>query len=221
MINTLFLSVLLAGAGAVAPPPVPASPPPIAEKPLPQVTLTTTLGPIVVRINDKAAPVTAANFLRYVDSKRMDGFIFYRTTRTWGPASQIIQAGNRGDARLNYPPIKHEATSQTGLTHCTGALSMARAAPGTAATDFFLLLSDIKGFDADPAQPGDNAGFAVFGEVVSGLDIARKIYEAPTSPTLGDGVMKGQMLAQPVKILTARRTAPTSAAVSSCTAKAP
>ncbi|MDZ3830467.1 MAG: peptidylprolyl isomerase [Sphingopyxis sp.] len=173
----------------------------------PFVALNTDLGPVVVRVEDKRAPITAANFLRYVDSKRMDGFQFYRATRNWGEANQIVQAGNRGDARRNFPPIAHEPTTRTGLTNCKGALSMARLNPGDATTDFFLLLSDIKGFDAD-APGGDGIGFAVFGEIVAGFDIAEKIFAAPISPTAGEGVMRGQILDPMVTIRTARRVPP-------------
>src|SRR3546814_13952914 len=71
---------------------------------------------------------------------------------------------------------------------------MARLNPGDATTDFFLLLSDLQGFDAD-APGGAGAGFAVFGEIVAGRDVAEKIYAAPVSPTAGDGPMQGQVLA--------------------------
>src|SRR3546814_20231821 len=104
----------------------------------------------------------------------MDGFKFYRSTRTWGSASRLIQAGNRGNAARNFAAIAHEPTTQTGLTNCDGALSMARLNPGDATTDFFLLLSDIQGFDAD-APGGDGAGFAVFGArktVVEGKSVS-------------------------------------------------
>jgi peptidyl-prolyl cis-trans isomerase A (cyclophilin A) len=86
---------------------------------------------------------------------------------------------------------------------------MARSAPGTAAADFSILLSDIPGLDADPAStnPETKAGYAVFGYVISGMDVVRAIWGAPRSPTLGEGVMKGQMLAPPVRVLTARRVA--------------
>ncbi len=171
----------------------------------PFVALTTDAGTIVLRLEDKRAPISTGNFLRYVDSKRMDGFQFYRTTRNWGPSSQLVQAGNRGDARRNYPPIAHEATTTTGLTNCNGAVSMARLRPGDATSDFFLVLSDIPGFDADPTVSGDNAGFAVFGEIVSGRDVAMKIFEGPVSATDGDGVMKGQILDPKVTIKSARR----------------
>ncbi len=193
-------------------PPIPAPVIPVVEADTrPYVALATDLGTIVVRLEDKRAPITAANFLRYVDTKRMDGFKFYRSTRSWGPANQLIQAGNRGDARKNFPPIAHEPTTVSGLTNCKGALSMARLNPGDATTDFFLLLSDIKGFDTD-APGGDGVGFAVFGEIVAGADIAEAIFNAPISPTAGEGVMVGQMLEPQVRIKTARRvTAPTDA----------
>ncbi|WP_432769368.1 MAG: peptidylprolyl isomerase [Sphingopyxis sp.] len=202
-------------------PPIPAPVTPVVEADTrPFVALVTDLGTITVRIEDKRAPVTAKNFLRYVDAKRMDGFSFYRTTRSWGPAGQLVQAGNRGDARRNYPPIAHEPTTATGLTHCKGALSMARLAPGDATTDFFLLVSEIKGFDADPAQPGDNAGFAVFGEIVAGADVAEKIFAGPVSPTAGEGVMVGQMLEPAVTIKSARRVPAPADAPAGCIVKA-
>lgn len=207
------------------PPPAPPVPAPVTSvvetDARPYVALATDLGTITVRLEDKRAPVTAANFLRYVDTKRMDGFKFYRSTRSWGPASQLIQAGNRGDARKNFPVIAHEPTNVTGLTNCKGALVMARLAPGDAMTDFFLLLSDIPGFDADPAQSGDNAGFAVFGELVGGADVAEKIFAAPVSPTAGEGVMQGQMLEPMVTIKTARRIPAPADAPKGCVVKAP
>lgn len=217
-------SILLSLAAAVQPVPqeAPAPPPaaPVEPDTRPYVALVTDLGTMVVRLEDRRAPVTAANFLRYVDAKRMDGFTFYRTTRSWGPANMLIQAGNRGDARLNYPPIAHEPTTATGLTNCKGALSMARLAPGDATSDFFILLSDIKGFDADPALGGDNAGFAVFGEMVAGADVAEAIYAAPVSETAGEGVMVGQMLDPQVTILSARRVPAPNDAPKGCVVKA-
>jgi peptidyl-prolyl cis-trans isomerase A (cyclophilin A) len=217
-------SILLSLAAAVQPVPQEAPPPP-APQPAepdtrPHVALVTDMGTLVVRLEDKRAPVTAANFLRYVDAKRMDGFTFYRTTRSWGPANMLIQGGNRGDARLNYPPVAHEPTNVTGLTNCKGALSMARLAPGDATSEFFILLSDIKGFDADPARSGDNAGFAVFGELVAGMDVAEKIYAAPVSETAGEGAMQGQMLDPQVRIVSARRVPAPVDAPKGCAVKA-
>ena len=183
-----------------------------------EIVLSTELGDIVVALETERAPVTAANFLRYVDAKRMDGFKFYRSTKSWGPANQLIQAGNRGDARRSFPPIAHEPTATTGLTNCKGALSMARLNPGDATSDFFLLLSDIKGFDSD-APGGDGAGFAVFGEIVGGAEVAEAIFNAPISPTAGEGVMVGQMLEPQVTIKTARRVPTPADAPEGCVVK--
>jgi peptidyl-prolyl cis-trans isomerase A (cyclophilin A) len=189
----------------------PPAPPAIVPKPFPHVALETSLGTIILQIEATRAPITAANFLKYVDAKRYDGQNFYRTTRNWGEGSTVVQAGVRTDARLLYPAVAHEPTNATGLTHCPGAVSIARNAPGSARSDFFLLLSAIPGFDADPAAAGDNAGFAVFAEVVSGWEVAQKIAAAPVSDTLGEGIMKGQMLAAPVKIIRAVRVPPPAA----------
>lgn len=186
-----------------APPP----PPPVAKS-LPHVALETTAGTIVLRIEAERAPQTAANFLKYVDTKRYDGQNFYRTTRSWGADSTLIQMGVRTDARLVLPPVVHEPTTATGLTHCPGSVSLARAAPGTGTSDIFVALGPIYGFDADPAAAGDNAGFAVFAEIVDGWSVAQAIAAAPVSETAGEGVMKGQMLAAPVKILRAARVPP-------------
>lgn len=188
-----------------------ASPP---ATPLPdavRVALNTTLGPIVVELDVKHAPVTATNFVRYVDLRRFDGIGFYRAMHLpWGdPPNGLIQAGVLGDPKRVLKPIAHETTSQTGLLHKVGALSMARFAPGTATGDFSILISDQPGLDADPkgATPDAQAGYAVFGHVVEGMDVVRKIWDAPLSPTKGTGVLKGQLLEQPVKVLTARRVA--------------
>lgn len=222
----IFLPLLTLAAQSTELTPTPPSPAaattsvgvPAAPDTRPYVALATDLGTITVRLEDKRAPVTAANFLRYVDTKRMDGFKFYRATRTWGPDNRLIQAGNRGNAATNFLPIKHEPTTATGLTNCDGALSMARLNPGDATTDFFLLLSDIKGFDAD-AVGGDGAGFAVFGEIVGGREVAEKIFDAPLSPTAGDGAMKGQILEPMVTIRTARRVPAPANAPEGCIVK--
>jgi len=207
----------------ILPPPAPPVPAPVTSvveaDTRPYVALVTDLGTITLRIENKRAPITAGNFLRYVDAKRMDGFKFYRSTKSWGPANQLVQAGNRGDARKNFPPIAHEPTKASGLTNCKGALSMARLNPGDATSDFFLLLSDIKGFDSD-APGGDGAGFAVFGEIVAGADVAEAIFNAPISPTAGEGVMVGQMLEPQVTIKTARRVPAPANAPAGCVVKA-
>nr|WP_166176802.1 peptidylprolyl isomerase [Altererythrobacter segetis] len=173
------------------------------------VVLETALGDITLAIESERAPVTAANFLRYVDERRLDGTVFYRAMRlAWGEQPNgLIQGGTQYDPKRVLPPIAHEPTTQTGLSHTAGAISMARYAPGTATGDFSIMVSDQPSLDADPKGETDDAraGFAVFGHVVSGMVVVRQIFAAPTDPDKGEGFMKGQMLAQPVTILHAHR----------------
>jgi peptidyl-prolyl cis-trans isomerase A (cyclophilin A) len=171
-----------------------------------RVALTTEVGTITIDLDHKHAPISTANFVRYVDQKRFDGIVFYRVMRLpFGEQPNgLIQAGARGDPKRVLPPIAHEPTTLTGLKHLKGAISMARFAPGTATADFSILISDMPGLDAD-ANPGDPAGYAVFGYVVEGMDVVRKIYDVPLSASLGSGFMKGQMIETPVKVLTVRR----------------
>jgi peptidyl-prolyl cis-trans isomerase A (cyclophilin A) len=193
----LFLAAFFCVAPALAQD-APAAPPADVR-----VALDTSAGRILIAVHVARAPVTAANFLHYVDQKRLDGTSFYRSV---GSADYgFVQGGAQNDPRRLLPPIKHEPTSQTGLTHDDGALSMARYAPGSATGDFFIVLGKMPGMDAHPEAAGDNQGFAVFAHVVEGMDVVKAILAAPKSPTAGEGVMKGQMLEQPVKILTARR----------------
>jgi peptidyl-prolyl cis-trans isomerase A (cyclophilin A) len=180
---------------------------PTTEAPAPKedlvpVAIDTSLGRIVIALDRGHAPITSANFLHYVDTHRFDGESFYRANHTGGGG--LIQAGIPSDARKLFPPIAHEPTSQTGLHNVAGAVSMANAGPGTARADFFILLSDMPGLDAG-GPGGDANGFAVFGRVVEGMEVVKKISEAPVSPTKGEGAMKGEMLDPPMKIIKAAR----------------
>ena len=199
--------ILALAAAAPAKRAQPVRPPaPVALADIERVAMTTEMGTMTLDLDGKNAPVSTRNFLLYVDGKRFDGIVFYRVMRlAWGnQPNGLVQAGLRGDPKRVLPPIAHEATSATGLKHVAGTISMARLAPGTATADFSILVSDIPGLDAD-ANPGDPAGYAVFGRVVEGIEVARKIYGAPLSPTAGSGVLKGQMIEKPVKVLTVRR----------------
>lgn len=194
---------------AAAAPAAPAFPatPAAPQYRLQYVTLTTALGNIVLALEVERAPISAANFLRYVDNRRFDGVNFYRAL-DMGRGYGLIQGGPSGNPRLSYPPIAHEPTSRTGLSHSDGAISFARAAPGSAQGDFFIILGGLPSLDAQPAgSGGDPDGFAVFGHVAAGMDVVRTILSQPTDPNAGPGVMRGQMLAAPVRILTARRSA--------------
>ena len=174
-----------------------------------RVAMVTTLGTIELELDHKHAPVTVENFVRYVDLRRFDGIVFYRAMRlAWGEQPNgLIQAGLQGNPLKLFRPIAHEPTSATGILHKAGSISMARYAPGTATADFSILLSDLPSLDADPTatDPEALAGYAAFGRVVSGMDVARRIWDSPLSPTKGEGVMKGQMLEPPVRVLTVRR----------------
>jgi peptidyl-prolyl cis-trans isomerase A (cyclophilin A) len=172
---------------------------PAPKEDLVPVAIETSLGRIVVALDRGRAPVTTANFLRYVDARRFDGETFYRAMKVGDGG--LIQGGIRSDSRKLYPPIAHEPTSQTGLKNVAGAISMANAGPGTARADFFILTSDIPSFDAT----ADQSGFAVFGHVTEGMDVVKAILAAPVSPTAGEGPMKGQMLEPTVKIIKAER----------------
>lgn len=180
--------------------PAPAAPAP--KEDLVRVALDTQMGKIVLELDQGRAPITVANFLKYVDGKRYDGQTFYRALKMGDGG--LIQGGVRSDARKLLPPIAHEPTSQTGLKNVAGAIVMANGGPGTARSDFFILLSDTPAFDAGHPQ-GDANGFAVFGRVVEGMEVVKAILEAPVSATKGDGVMKGQILEPEVKIVKATR----------------
>ncbi|WP_404333420.1 peptidylprolyl isomerase [Sphingomonas sp. MMS12-HWE2-04] len=176
--------------------------------PNPRVALETSAGRIVVEVYLDKAPITAKNFLRYVDQKRLDGIVFYRTVKV-ADHFGFVQFGVQNAPTKMLPPIKHEPTSETGVKHLDGTLSVPRLAPGTARGEFTIMLGDQPSFDADPSKPGDNLGYAAFARVAEGMEVLLKIFDAPTSPTKTlQGSFKGEVPEAPVKIVTARRLAP-------------
>ncbi|MFL6721929.1 MAG: peptidylprolyl isomerase [Sphingomonas sp.] len=198
----MLTRIALILAAFVAVPALAQAPPAGPTGGLVSVAIDTSLGRIVVALDKARAPVTTNNFLHYVDTHRLDGETFYRAMHS--ETSNLIQGGVRSDIRKLYPPIAHEPTNQTGLHNVAGAISMANSGPGTARADFFILLSDVPAFDAG-GPGGDATGFAAFGHVTEGMDVVKKIFEAPVSPTKGEGAMKGEMLDPPIKILKAAR----------------
>lgn len=168
-----------------------------------RVRLETEAGPILLALDHKRAPVTTANFVRYVEAKRFDGTFFYRAARTKGAAGRgFVQGGIRHSARRSFPPIAHEPTGKTGLKHVDGTVSMARAAPAGAMGDFFIIVGGaMPAMDSKPEAPG----FAAFGRVEEGMDTVRALLAAPTVPNAGRGPMRGQMMEKPVRIVSARR----------------
>lgn len=189
-------------------PPAPASAmAPVTPAPRPatvKVNIATSEGAIVLELERERAPLTTANFLKYVATKRFDGAVFYRALNL-APGYGLVQGGLRNDPRKLFAPVAHEPTSKTGLSHKDGVISMARNTPGSATADFFIVMGDMSSLDANLAAPGDNLGFAAFGRVVEGMDVVKRILALPTSATEGGPAMKGQILVKPVKIMTARK----------------
>ena len=203
MLNRIALIAACFATPVVAQAPAPAPAAEVAPKEdLVPVAIETTLGRIVVGIDRGRAPITAANFLHYIDTHRLDGETFYRAMHSAGGG--LIQAGVRSDVRKLYPPISHEPTTKTGIHNVAGTISMARLEPGSEQGDFFILVDDIPAFDAG-GPGGDPDGFAAFGHVIEGMDVVKKIYDSPVSATKGEGPMKGQMIEPPVRIIKAQR----------------
>ena len=173
-----------------------------AENKIERVVLETSLGEIELALDPVHAPVTTANFLRYVAAGLYDGGGFHRTVKPDNQPDkkikiEVIQAGiDPTKTKLDGQPIALERTRDTGLRHVDGALSMARDGPDTATSDFFICLGAQPELDFGGKRNPDGQGFAAFGRVVRGLDIVRAIQQSPA---------EGQSLKPPVKIIHARR----------------
>lgn len=153
------------------------------------VRIETPLGSIDAAVDTAHAPLTAGNFLRYVDGKLYDGGRFHRATRPDNyvpqlpdrPPFQIVQADiNPERAGDRFPPIPLERTTATGLTHKAGSLSMPRGAAADSATSGFVIcLEDTPSLDFGSKRYPDGQGFAAFGRVVKGMDVVRRIQQQP------------------------------------------
>jgi peptidyl-prolyl cis-trans isomerase A (cyclophilin A) len=183
--------------------PGPAQPAPVVT-----VVIQTELGAITVEVDPAHAPVTAANFLKYVDGKFYDGGIVNRAVRPDNTTRhdveiQVIQfQSDPTRAREQFPPIALERTSVTGLKHVDGALSMARSGPDSAQSSFFICVGDQPELDFGGKRNADGQGFAVFGRVVSGMDVVKKIQASKSGPT---GAYGTETLNPPIKVVGARR----------------
>ena len=171
-----------------------------------RVVIQTALGSIVIELAADKAPITCANFLRYVDAGRLNGGTFYRALKILpDPLTGLIQGGVKNDPAKAFPPIAHESTRITGLTHKDGAVSMARYDPGTATSEFFICIGDLSSLDA-AADPAGDPGFAVFAHVIEGMAVAKAILTAPIDPTKGEeDHMKGQLLGPEIGISALKR----------------
>ncbi len=162
-----------------------------------KILIRTDLGDIKVEIYEKQAPITAANFLRYVDEGLFEGASFYRVVRLDNQPDnavkiEVIQGGLEfSEEKKTFPPIEHETTAKTGILHKDGVISMARSNTGTAASEFFVCINDQPELDFCGKRNPDGQGFAAFGKVIEGLDVVKKIQHQPAD---------GQMLVQRVNI---------------------
>ena len=176
-----------------------------------RVDLVTERGVITLELATDKAPLTVANFLHYVDEGALDGGSFYRTTRPGNdPLITVIQGGlwapweadmDEGFAPP-FPPIAHETTELSGLSHGDGVISMARSEPGTASSEFFINVGANPSLDYGGERNPDGQGFAAFGKVIGGMDVVNAIHAAQAQP--GEG-FEGQIFVEPVKINSVRR----------------
>lgn len=177
-----------------------------------RVRVQTTLGDIVLELDPAKAPGTTANFLKYVDAGSYDGGTFHRTVKMDNqPESEIkievIQAGvPESKAKSNFPAIPLERTSKTGLKHVDGAVSMARGTADSATSGWFICINDQPSLDFGGMRNPDGQGFAAFGKVVSGMDIVRKIQQAPSSADRKTNT-EAQKLTPPITVTKVSRIA--------------
>jgi peptidyl-prolyl cis-trans isomerase A (cyclophilin A) len=164
---------------------------------LPTVKMETSLGKIVCEIDTVHAPVTAKNFLKHLKNGTFENALFYRVVRPENqPYSkakiEVIQGGIFDDKIIDkIKPIPHETTAVSGLKHTNGALSMARNEPGTASTEFFICVGEQPSLDFGGTRNPDGQGFAVFGRVISGMEVVHKIQQLKDT---------SQYLVEPLKI---------------------
>jgi peptidyl-prolyl cis-trans isomerase A (cyclophilin A) len=155
------------------------------ESSLPKVKMKTDLGDIIIEIDTINAPVTATNFLKYVDDKIFNSAFFYRVVRMDNQPDndikiEVIQGGlGFDDSPLSLSPIEHETTDKTGILHKDGVISMARMEPGTASSEIFICIGNQPELDFGGKRNPDGQGFAAFGKVINGMDVVREIQSKP------------------------------------------
>ncbi|MDE2945243.1 MAG: peptidylprolyl isomerase [Gemmatimonadota bacterium] len=175
---------------------------PAASGDLVLVVVETEMGAFELEVDVDRAPVTAANFLRYVDGGFYDGGIFFRTVHADNQPNDsiriaVVQGGRNPDLEAeSFPPIPLERTSETGLLHEDGTVSMARGAPDTATQSFFICIGEQPSLDFGGMRNPDGQGFAAFGRVVAGMEVVLAIHRAP---------YEAQQLTPPVRITRAHR----------------
>lgn len=160
----------------------------------------TTEGPIKIELYPNKAPITVANFLKYVDAGLYTNSSFFRVTTAENEITrdikiEVIQGGNLPKGK-DYDPIEIETTEKTGILHENGTLSMARSEPNTATSSFFICINAQPALDYAGKRNPDGYGFAAFGKVTKGMDIVKKIQSRKN---------KNQSLLKPVIIKSIKR----------------
>jgi len=173
------------------------------------VVMATSQGDIGIELYIDKAPLTAGNFLKLAEGGHLDGGSFYRVVTyendNGNPAIEVIQGGLGDEQESPFGPIDHETTGHTGLLHRDGVISMARGDVGTASSEFFICVGDQPGLDHGNVRNPDGQGFAAFGVVVSGMDVVRRINQLPADAPSDSEYTQGQILTEPVAIVSVRR----------------
>ena len=207
----MMRALVVAAAVVTLPSGSPAQAPTPKPTPNPVVVFETAKGTIDVEVDAAHAPVTAANFLRYVDATFFDGGLINRAVRPDNTVRhdieiQVIQfQTDAAREKQEFPPIPLERTSVTGLKHVNGTVSMARGGPDTATGSFAIVIGDQPSMDFGGRRNPDGQGFAAFGHVVRGMDVVKAIQASPTGPA---GPYGTESLSPPIKILKAYRRKP-------------
>ena len=197
-IISAFLALILLSVASLA----------AADEETVRVTMTTSQGVIEIDLYLDKAPISAGNFLRLVDGQHLDGGSFYRVITydndNGNSRIEMIQGGLGDERESSFEPIAHETTEQTGILHKDGVISMARGDVGTASSEFFICLGDQPGLDFGNVCNPDEQGFAAFGQVMSGVDVVRRINQSPADSLSESDYTKGQILTDPVVTISVR-----------------
>jgi len=173
------------------------------------VVIETSRGNITLELYPEAAPLTVSNFLAHVEAGHFNDTQFYRTVRPDNDRPEaridVIQGGVDFDGLPEASPIAHERTDETRLTHRRGAISMARDEPGSATTEYFIVINDSFILDAGPhGRHPDGEGFAVFGYVVDGIEVAEDIWQSPVSDDGAPDGFETQWLTPAIEVMRIR-----------------
>jgi cyclophilin family peptidyl-prolyl cis-trans isomerase len=173
----------------------------LAQADRPKVAIDTSLGRIVLELDEKRAPKTVANFLAYVDNGFYDGTVFHRVIPDF-----MIQGGGFGEDYLQKPtrgPVENEANNR--LRNTRGTIAMARTRdPHSATAQFFINTVDNRALDHS-AETVSGWGYTVFGQVVEGLDVVDRISATRTGQGRLNGHAAPDVPVMPVVIRSARR----------------